>query len=505
MPIYHLHAKVISRAKGQSICAAASYRSGEKIHDERYDQIHDYGRKQGVEHTEILAPDGAPEWARERVRLWNEVESKENRKDAQLAREYEIALPHEIEQDRRIDLVRQYAHDAFVSKGMVADIALHEPNRKGDERNYHAHILCTMRDIDGKGFKNKNREWNSKNEIEQNREKWAQYVNRELERNNINERVDHRTLAVQRQEALDKGNIKKAEQLDREPTTHKGSLITALERMGKDIKIRIKEWSMERAIQHDDYSKLQNKIDTYSIEQKQEAYNRMLEKREAEIERIKDEKLQSAEQTKSESVIDIPAEEVERQRQAHAEREAKMEFAMSEKNRAMNETITLYAASIHKDTEAEKVFENTVNEFRNENRNIEVKDEELREVFDDYLKREEDFEDYLENNEWFDGELTDIELEELRKRFLRDELEQEDAQVDNNDLGQESDIEKAQEHESDEGILNSLSRYREMKQEGLSPGEIYRETLINENVAKELTHALGQHSHEQDKDNDLGY
>lgn len=211
MAIYRLSANVVKRSAGRSAVATAAYRAGERIDDERTGQNFDYTRKGGVLHTEILAPDNAPDWMLDRSKLWNAVEIAEKRKDAQLAREVQLALPHELTPEQRLDLVRGFVREQFVDRGMIADIAIHMPDRDGDQRNFHAHVMLTMRAITGDGFGNKCREWNAdfargKGEggfvreapqLEQWREHWAQHVNQAMERAGHPERVDHRSYEDQ--------------------------------------------------------------------------------------------------------------------------------------------------------------------------------------------------------------------------------------------------------------------------------------------------------------------
>ncbi len=197
MAIYHLSAQVISRSTGRSSVAASAYRAGLKLVDERTGEVHDYSRKRGIEHREILAPAGAPAWATNRSALWNAVEAIEKRKDAQVAREIDIALPAELDAAQRLDLVRQFVQSEFVARGMVADLCIHKPGRKGDDRNHHAHIMLTMRSIAGDGFGQKVREWNDKSLLQSWREGWEQHANAALERAGIGGRIDHRTLDAQ--------------------------------------------------------------------------------------------------------------------------------------------------------------------------------------------------------------------------------------------------------------------------------------------------------------------
>lgn len=204
MAIYHFDASVISRSKGRSATAASAYRAAERVRDLRTGEVHDYTRKDGVLHTEILAPEHAPDWARDRASLWNAVEQVERRKDAQVSREVRVALPSELTPEQNRDLVRGFVQAQFVARGMVADIALHAPGREGDQRNHHAHIMLTTREIGPEGFGAKNRDWNAKELLVDWRSSWADHVNHTLERCNVHERVDHRTLEAQREEALER-------------------------------------------------------------------------------------------------------------------------------------------------------------------------------------------------------------------------------------------------------------------------------------------------------------
>ena len=204
MAIYHLRATMISRSTGRSATGAAAYRSSERIHDERTGLSFDYRARSGVEHVEILAPERSPEWVQDRAALWNAVERAETRKNSQVAREIRVALPAELDRDQRIALVRDFCQRSFVDRGMVADIALHAPGREGDERNHHAHILLTTREIGPEGFSAKNRDWNAKELLEDWREAWARDSNHALERCGHEARIDHRTLEAQREEALER-------------------------------------------------------------------------------------------------------------------------------------------------------------------------------------------------------------------------------------------------------------------------------------------------------------
>ena len=191
MAIYHLHAQMISRSKGRSAVACAAYRAAEKYLDVRLDKQMDFSRKKGVEYKEILAPDSAPSWAKEREKLWNNVEAKERRKNSQVAREVRVALPNELSNNAQERLVREYAQEQFVSQGMVADICIH----RDDSNNQHAHIMLTTREISEDGFTRKNRDWNNKDLMLIWRAEWSRKANIELAREGHEQRIDHRSYA----------------------------------------------------------------------------------------------------------------------------------------------------------------------------------------------------------------------------------------------------------------------------------------------------------------------
>ena len=195
MAIYHFSAQIIGRSDGRSSVAAAAYRSGEALTDERTGTECRYDRRrERIAHTEILAPAGSPAWATDRNSLWNAVERGERRKDAQLAREFEIALPVELTEQQNQDLVRDWVQAEFIPLGVVVDIS-HHRDRRG--RNPHAHIMKTTRAIDGDGFGPKLRDLNRAEQLEQWRSSWAEAVNSALARAGHQARVDHRSLEAQ--------------------------------------------------------------------------------------------------------------------------------------------------------------------------------------------------------------------------------------------------------------------------------------------------------------------
>jgi len=190
--IYHLTANIISRARGQSVVAAAAYRCGAVLRDERYGVLHNYAGKRGVVHAEIMAPALTPSWARDREALWNKVEAGEARKDSQLARLIEVGLPIELDVAERVALVRDYIARQFIAKGMIADFCI-----RGDAHNPHAHILLTLRAVTASGFGPKERKWNGKSTLLEWRSAWAERANEHLARAGHAVRIDHRTLEAQ--------------------------------------------------------------------------------------------------------------------------------------------------------------------------------------------------------------------------------------------------------------------------------------------------------------------
>ena len=190
MAIYHASVKIGSRSKGQSAVAAAAYRSASKLFDKRRGVFFSYSRKQNVEPDSIiLAPEGSPSWVYYRDKLWNKVEQVERRKDAQLYREFEVAIPKELPISNMKRLVREFSKEVFVSKGMVADICFHDLKRK----NPHAHIMLSMRSINADGFGKKERAWNEKELLKKWRADWADFANRALVAVGSSSRIDHRS------------------------------------------------------------------------------------------------------------------------------------------------------------------------------------------------------------------------------------------------------------------------------------------------------------------------
>src|SRR5581483_10583530 len=172
MAIYHFSAKVISRAVGSSADVSAAYRSASRLPDERLGRDHDFSNKAGVVHSEILLPEGAPEHLGDRATLWNAVEEGEVRRDAQLAREVEFAIPREMSEAQGIELARDFVQREFVDQGMVADLNVHRDIDANGLAKPHAHVMLSMREVDESGFGKKVRDWNKIERLQQWREQF---------------------------------------------------------------------------------------------------------------------------------------------------------------------------------------------------------------------------------------------------------------------------------------------------------------------------------------------
>ncbi len=208
MAIYHAHIQVIGRSKragGRSVVAAAAYRAADELFDAKLNRTHDFTAKLGVVHSEIMLPQGAPaRWEQgttkaelhaARLALWNEVEAKERRSDAQLAREMEFAIPRELSRVEAIRLARDFVREQFVERGMVADLNVHWDMGKDGEAKPHAHVMLTMRQVTPEGFGPKVRAWNAAGLYEGVRQRWAELANERLAELGHDVRIDHRSNA----------------------------------------------------------------------------------------------------------------------------------------------------------------------------------------------------------------------------------------------------------------------------------------------------------------------
>jgi len=196
MSIYHLSFKICKRSDGKSSVYLAAYQNRQEITDDRTGAKWNYSEKLGFDSSFILAPANTPTWLiADSATLWNTVEATEKRKDAQLSRYFDVALPVELNREQQLELIRSYCQNHFVDAGMIADVALHDL----DSQNPHAHVMLTMREVTPEGFGNKVREWNDRAQLENWREKWTIEANRALKDANSKSRIDHRSIADQRQ------------------------------------------------------------------------------------------------------------------------------------------------------------------------------------------------------------------------------------------------------------------------------------------------------------------
>ena len=246
MAIYHLSMKPVSRASGRSAVASMAYRAGEKLTNERDGITHDYTAKQGVEHAEIVLPEGVnADWARDRSDLWNAAEFAEKRKDARVAREFEVALPHELSAEQRLEATREMAQDLANRYGAAVDFAIHAPHDASDVRNHHAHILMTTRQVteDGLGDKTyleRENKWLLSNglattdmQLRDIRQTWEGIANERLAMAGLDIRIDHRSH-------MERG-------LEISPTEHMGVHASQMERRGLDVgRTRLDEEAAQR-------------------------------------------------------------------------------------------------------------------------------------------------------------------------------------------------------------------------------------------------------------------
>lgn len=259
MAIYHFSGQILGRKSkrnpdgsyrpGSKAVAAAAYRAGERLVDRGSNEVHDYSRRGGVVHADILAPPGSAPWLTDRETLWNTVEAMETRKDAQLAREFNMALPYELTKEQRLALVTTFLETHFVRRGMVADFALHDPlpEHGQSEKNFHAHVMLTLRRATAKGLDPvKTREWNSKELLSVWRAEWAIACNLALERAGKRVRIDHRTLAAQREDALARHDRARAMELNRTPEIHVGPKARQIVRSGRNPVSKVREVNAAR-------------------------------------------------------------------------------------------------------------------------------------------------------------------------------------------------------------------------------------------------------------------
>ncbi|WP_247998059.1 Ti-type conjugative transfer relaxase TraA [Brucella tritici] len=246
MAIYHLSMKPVSRASGRSAVASIAYRAGEKLTNERDGITHDYTAKQGVEHAEIVLPEGVTaDWARDRSNLWNAAEFAEKRKDARVAREFEIALPHELSTEQRLEATRAFAQELANRYGAAVDFAIHAPHDASDVRNHHAHVMMTTRQVTESGLGDKTyiereNKWLLSNDLPTTdmqlrdlRQRWEGIANERLAMAGHDIRIDHRSH-------MERG-------LEIAPTEHMGVHATQMDRRGLAVsRTRLDEEAAQR-------------------------------------------------------------------------------------------------------------------------------------------------------------------------------------------------------------------------------------------------------------------
>ena len=248
MALYHFHVTQVKRSAGSSAIAAAAYRAGERLYSERYDEVNDYTHKGGVIHSEILLPDHAPREYLDRQTLWNAVEAAEKRPDAQLAYSFDIALQNELSPEENLQLARQFIVENFVSRGMICDLAFHDPDREPSGiSNPHIHVLCPIRPLNPDGtwgvkqrsvpvlddqgervWDEKNHRWKVTSEdttdwghtetLEEWRKAWCELCNKKFAEKGLDVRIDHRSYLRQGVDLL--------------PQIHEGPAVRAMEAKG---------------------------------------------------------------------------------------------------------------------------------------------------------------------------------------------------------------------------------------------------------------------------------
>lgn len=252
MAIYHLSTKPIGVAR--SAVAAAAYRAGVEMVDRNTGEVYDFSRRSGIlrEDGGIVLPDGAPDWAGDRQELWNRAQdsSRNNdgtmRKNGRYAREFEVSLPHELTQDQRKELGREFAKELSSRFNVPVQYDFHTPGGDGDNRNEHMHIMLPTRELGPDGWGRKTAFERADRDLKKEglpttsqqlidiRKTWADMSNRVLERAGHEERIDHRSLKTRYTEAMERGDYESAEKYNREPTKHMGPAVTSIER-GKPL------------------------------------------------------------------------------------------------------------------------------------------------------------------------------------------------------------------------------------------------------------------------------
>ncbi|MGH8298139.1 MAG: MobQ family relaxase [Steroidobacteraceae bacterium] len=252
MAIYRLQITPVARGTGRTATAAAAYRAGERIRDERTGALYNHSKRDDVLHKEIFVPskldrpDAGMEWARDRSTLWNTAEKAEQQSNSRVAREYQVALPLELSAEQRVALARTFSREIADRYNVAVDLAIHAPRPEGDPRNFHAHLLATTREVTPEGLGPKTGldmdvRWRNelglppfRQEFRMLRARWAELTNEALREANFEARVDHRSL--------------KEQGIDREPRPRLPWAAVVAERRGErsEIAERIRERHRER-------------------------------------------------------------------------------------------------------------------------------------------------------------------------------------------------------------------------------------------------------------------
>ncbi len=319
MAIYHMSVKPVQRSKGRSSTAAAAYRAGCKIEDNRTGLIHDYTKKDGVKHTEIITPNGVN--IPNRSDLWNAAEAAEKRKDGCTAREYEINLPHELNEEQRTKLAQDFCKQLAKNHGIAVDLCIHEPTEKevkagADPRNHHAHILTTTRKITNDGLTDKADIEKSgrkrKDDLAATRSLWAVTANKHFEMAGLEQRIDSRSLKDQGSALIPTIKMGKvATQMERDPLytpkgetsrpkyeTRKGDINRAIKEANEQIKTLESELYLDRG-----RLSAQNKIDEMKKD-REEQIKKDLEQRRQELKEVKTDQAQAQAQDRPLSILE---------------------------------------------------------------------------------------------------------------------------------------------------------------------------------------------------------
>lgn len=239
MATFHVRLSTFSRSKGQSAVAAAAYRIGGRVQEDRTGLTFDYTRRKGVDHVAVILPSGAPAWAHDVEKLWNSAEAAEVRSNARTARELLVALPSELNRGQRIALSEDLARMVVERYGVATTATVHEPSPRGDQRNWHVHILVSTRELTPSGFGEKCRILDDRTtgplETEALRAAASAMINRHLSRAGLATRVDHRSLADQARAAEARGDLAGAVLLTREPRRREARAVVEQRRRGLPV------------------------------------------------------------------------------------------------------------------------------------------------------------------------------------------------------------------------------------------------------------------------------